>query len=179
MRSRSGVLVAQPSFSHEQRSSFAITSAPVRYCDGCIEQRDSVCKSPRRDLWKARRFRSAIIPLSGDTQRNSHLHAEARGIKLLLTVSAWTERNDMKRSTLVMLLAVLMVMAMALGASAAIAGEITGNGKVLKVEDSKWDTGLHARSLCAYSGQEDDQFIEGGSKESPVTHNHGDRSPRR
>jgi hypothetical protein len=73
----------------------------------------------------------------------------------------------MRRGTLITLLAVLMVMAMSLGASAAFAGEITGNGKVLKVEDSKWGTGLHARSLCAYSGQEDDQFKDGGSKGVP------------
>lgn len=50
---------------------------------------------------------------------------------------------------------------LSLGASAAFGGEITGNGKSLQIlpyEDSKWGTGLHARSECAYSGQEDDQF---------------------
>jgi hypothetical protein len=47
-----------------------------------------------------------------------------------------------------------------LGAGAVFGGEITGNGKVLKVDDSKWGTGLHARSECAYSGQEDLQFLD-------------------
>ena len=47
---------------------------------------------------------------------------------------------------------------MSLGASAVFAGEITGNGKSLKIDDGKWGTGLHARSFCAYSGQEDLQF---------------------
>jgi len=46
-----------------------------------------------------------------------------------------------------------------LSVSAALAGEVTGNGKLLHAESSKWDTGLHARSLCAYSGQEDLQFF--------------------
>lgn len=56
---------------------------------------------------------------------------------------------------------------LSLTASAVFAGEITGNGKSLKVEDSKWGTGLHARSECAYSGQEDLQFEPGGSKGDP------------
>ncbi len=47
---------------------------------------------------------------------------------------------------------------MSLGASAALAGEITGTGRSLHVEDSKWGTGLHARSECAFSGQEDLQY---------------------
>ena len=47
-----------------------------------------------------------------------------------------------------------------LTASAAMAGEVTGNGrKVMTIENSKWGTGLHARSVCAYSGQEDLQFF--------------------
>ena len=46
-----------------------------------------------------------------------------------------------------------------LTASAAFAGEVTGNGTLLHVDDSKWGTGLHARSACAYSGQEDLQFF--------------------
>ena len=54
-----------------------------------------------------------------------------------------------------------------LGANIAFAGEITGNGKSLHVEDSKWGTGLHARSFCAFSGQEDLQFETGGSKGDP------------
>lgn len=58
---------------------------------------------------------------------------------------------------------------LSLSASAVFAGEITGNGKSLKVEGGgKWGTGLHARSLCAYSGQEDLQFAEGGSKGVPA-----------
>jgi hypothetical protein len=48
---------------------------------------------------------------------------------------------------------------LSLGASAVFAGEITGNGKVLKA-DGKWGTGLHARSECAFSGQEDLQFLD-------------------
>ena len=55
-----------------------------------------------------------------------------------------------------------------LAASAAFAGEVTGNGKSLHVEGGgKWGTGLHARSFCAFSGQEDLQFEEGGSKGDP------------
>ena len=54
------------------------------------------------------------------------------------------------------------------GASTAFAGEVTGNGKSLKVDGGgKWGTGLHARSFCAYSGQEDLQFEVGGSKGVP------------
>ena len=45
--------------------------------------------------------------------------------------------------------AVLVTAVMALGASAAFAGEITGNGKLKEV---------HANSPCAYSGQEDLQW---------------------
>lgn len=55
-----------------------------------------------------------------------------------------------------------------IGASAVFAGEITGNGKSLKVDGGgKWGTGLHARSECAFSGQEDLQFEPGGSKGVP------------
>jgi hypothetical protein len=42
-----------------------------------------------------------------------------------------------------------------LSAGAALAGEVTGTRESLKVEDSKWGTDLHARSFCAYSGQND------------------------
>ena len=46
-------------------------------------------------------------------------------------------------------------------ASTVAAGEITGNGqKSNTIEDSKWGTGLHSRSLCAYSGQEDLQWFQ-------------------
>jgi hypothetical protein len=58
---------------------------------------------------------------------------------------------------------------LSMGASAVFAGEITGNGKVLKLDDGgKWGTWLHGRSECAYSGQEDDQFLEGGSRGDPA-----------
>jgi hypothetical protein len=57
---------------------------------------------------------------------------------------------------------------LALSAGTAFAGEITGNGKSLHVDDGgKWGTGLHARSFCAFSGQEDLQFEDGGSKGVP------------
>lgn len=50
---------------------------------------------------------------------------------------------------------------LSLTASAVFAGEITGNGKVLKVDGGgKWGTGLHGRSFCAYSGQEDLQYLD-------------------
>jgi hypothetical protein len=45
-----------------------------------------------------------------------------------------------------------------LSVSSVFAGEVTGNGKLLHV-DGKWGTGLHARSFCAYSGQQDLQFF--------------------
>ena len=48
----------------------------------------------------------------------------------------------------------LLILAVTIGAVAA--GEVTGNGKSLKIEDSKWGTGLHSRSFCAFSGQNDD-----------------------
>lgn len=55
-----------------------------------------------------------------------------------------------------------------IGATAVFAGEITGNGNSLKLDDGgKWGTGLHARSECAYSGQEDLQFEPDGSKGVP------------
>jgi hypothetical protein len=54
----------------------------------------------------------------------------------------------MRRPTLIALLAALMAMAMALGASAAIAGEATGNNKATSAPD-------HAKSACSFSGLED------------------------
>ena len=57
----------------------------------------------------------------------------------------------------------------ALTAGATFAGEITGNGKSLHVDGGgKWGTGLHARSFCAFSGQEDLQFEAGGSRGDPA-----------
>lgn len=55
----------------------------------------------------------------------------------------------MKRSFLVVVLAALLVMAM--GASAALAGEVTGNGKSLKNDDGS----LNGHSICAFSGLND------------------------
>ena len=68
-----------------------------------------------------------------------------------------------------MLAAVMGVALVAtIGASAVLAGEVTGNGKSLHVDGGgKWGTGLHARSFCAFSGQEDLQFEAGGSKGVP------------
>jgi hypothetical protein len=60
----------------------------------------------------------------------------------------------MRRSTLITLLAALMVMAMALGASAAIAGEQNGNGDETGVRDN-------ANSVCAYSGLNDGNAPDG------------------
>ena len=46
-----------------------------------------------------------------------------------------------------------------LSVSVVFAGEITGNGKSKQLDDGgKWGTGLHGRSFCAYSGQEDLQY---------------------
>jgi hypothetical protein len=65
----------------------------------------------------------------------------------------------MRRPTLIALLAALMVMAMALGASAALAGEVTGDGKVLwypgEINDGLKHHELHGESDCAFSGLED------------------------
>jgi hypothetical protein len=44
---------------------------------------------------------------------------------------------------------------LALSAGSVLGGEVTGNRQSLKIEDSKWGTDLHARSFCAYSGQND------------------------
>lgn len=61
------------------------------------------------------------------------------------------------------LIAAVMAAAFVLsvGASSVFAGEITGTGKILKVDGGgKWGTGLHARSECAFSGQEDLQYLD-------------------
>ena len=55
----------------------------------------------------------------------------------------------MRRSLLVVALVALLVMAM--GVSAALAGEVTGNDKSLKNDDGS----LNGRSSCAFSGQND------------------------
>ena len=55
------------------------------------------------------------------------------------------------------------------GASAVFAGEVTGNGRSLHVEGGgKWGTGLHARSFCAFSGQEDLQWFTTDGDTTPV-----------
>jgi hypothetical protein len=54
----------------------------------------------------------------------------------------------MRRSTIVALVALLLL---TMGASAALAGEVTGNGKSLKQDDGT----LHGKSECAFSGQND------------------------
>jgi hypothetical protein len=60
---------------------------------------------------------------------------------------------------------------LSLTASVAFAGEITGNGKSLKVDGGgKWGTGLHARSFCAFSGQEDLQYLDEEGNPLPVAH---------
>ena len=63
----------------------------------------------------------------------------------------------MKKIVATMLVAVV---AMAISASTASAGEVTGNGKPLWTNTTSWDAPhmLHGRSLCAFSGQEDTQF---------------------
>jgi hypothetical protein len=55
----------------------------------------------------------------------------------------------------------------ALAASAAFAGEITGNGKPLWTNTDQWGVPhtLHGNSACAFSGQEDNQFP--GTDENP------------
>ena len=72
-----------------------------------------------------------------------------------------------RRLVLAALAATIVV---AFSASSAFAGELTGNGrKLMTFEGSKWGTGLHSRSLCAYSGQEDLQFFQDeGTNQVPV-----------
>jgi hypothetical protein len=59
----------------------------------------------------------------------------------------------MRRRSMVALLAALMVMTMTLGASAAFAGERAGNGEETAAPEN-------ARSSCAFSGLEDNDFEE-------------------
>jgi len=73
----------------------------------------------------------------------------------------------MRRRSTVALLAALMVMAMTLGASAALAGEVNGNGDETAAK-------YHGRSACLYSGLEDGPFEPGTvqnwghTKDAPV-----------
>ena len=62
------------------------------------------------------------------------------------------------RKWLVTALAVLGLLAITAGS--AMAGEVKGNGGLISAGANKWGTGLHARSECAYSGQEDLQYFE-------------------
>ena len=56
-----------------------------------------------------------------------------------------------------------------LSASLVLAGEVTGNGKSLHVDGGgKWGTGLHGRSFCAYSGQEDLQYWDENGNPLPA-----------
>jgi hypothetical protein len=49
---------------------------------------------------------------------------------------------------------------LSLGAGAALAGEITGNGRSLEVVPSPWGMVVHGKSLCAYSGLNDEITAE-------------------
>lgn len=63
-------------------------------------------------------------------------------------------RHVVSRFTVAVSVAAIVL---SLSATAVFAGEITGNGKSLKVDGGgKWHTGLHARSLCAFSGLNDE-----------------------
>ncbi len=70
-------------------------------------------------------------------------------------------------------LAACAVAVMGVSASAAFAGEITGNGKPLWTSTTvdpvtgEVSHTLHGKSACAFSGQEDDQFLGG-----PAAGNH-------
>ena len=62
------------------------------------------------------------------------------------------------------------VVVMCFGATAAMAGEITGNGKPLWTSTTvdpvtgEVSHTLHGKSLCAFSGQEDLQFVDEDGK---------------
>jgi hypothetical protein len=57
-------------------------------------------------------------------------------------VSAWKRRLAIVAAT---------ALTLTVGANAALAGEVTGNGKSLKTNDG----GLNGKSICAYSGLND------------------------
>jgi hypothetical protein len=66
----------------------------------------------------------------------------------------------------------LAILVVTLTASVAMAGEVTGNGKNKQIDGGKWGTNLHARSVCAFSGQQDLQYFsnEGGNTDPhPIT----------
>lgn len=56
-----------------------------------------------------------------------------------------------------------------LSANIALAGEITGNGKILKDADGN----LHGRSACAFSGLQDDYEEDEGFFRSMIVQNWG------
>jgi hypothetical protein len=57
---------------------------------------------------------------------------------------------------------------MGLGITGASAGEVTGNGRSLSISGDPEVTVLHGRSLCAFSGQNDEpeSLTEGGRVQS-------------
>jgi hypothetical protein len=60
----------------------------------------------------------------------------------------------------VMLSLLTAALTLTLTASVAVAGEITGTGESLEIEDSTWGTGLHARSECAFSGLDEPDPVD-------------------
>jgi hypothetical protein len=67
--------------------------------------------------------------------------------------------------------AAAVVVAALVGSSAAMAGEITGNGTPLWTNSDQWqaDHTLHGKSACAFSGQEDNQY--GSVADNPLNYN--------
>jgi hypothetical protein len=65
-----------------------------------------------------------------------------------MTDTTTTRRPARQLTTRIGIAVAAAAMVLSLTASAALAGEITGNGKTLEP--------LHANSICAYSGQNDD-----------------------
>jgi hypothetical protein len=65
-----------------------------------------------------------------------------------------------------------------LTATVAMAGEVTGNGTSKQIDGGKWGTNLHARSVCAFSGQEDLQYFnnEEGNTDPKAEPTKGDPS---
>jgi len=60
----------------------------------------------------------------------------------------------------VMLSLLAAALTLTMSASLALAGEVTGTGESLEIEDGKWGTGLHARSECAYSGLDEPDPVD-------------------
>src|SRR4051794_4739610 len=59
------------------------------------------------------------------------------------------------------------------GATSALAGEITGKGKPLWTNTDQWggEHALHGNSICAFSGQEDDQYGAVSATDDPLNVN--------